>query len=239
MACIYKITSPSGRIYIGQSRNFRQRVSHYKCGHHKDQVKLSRSIVKYGWDAHKSEVICNCTEDILNKMETFFIRYYDSCSSGLNSNYGGDVSFFSEETRKKISEFHKGKKKSIEHAKKARQARIDNGSYKMRPHVLEAIKKANTGRKKSDSEIEAIRERMTGRVVSIDTREKLSRINVKLRGRKILVYNRIGEYLCEFDAIRLACNFLNSHGYNIGRGNVNKCINGDIKSLGGLIFKAA
>lgn len=41
---IYKITSPSGRIYIGSSKNIRRRFYSYKNLHCKDQPKLYNSF---------------------------------------------------------------------------------------------------------------------------------------------------------------------------------------------------
>lgn len=49
---IYKITSPSGKIYIGQSRDLDKRLKSYKCGSSKTkgQPKLYNSFEKYGID---------------------------------------------------------------------------------------------------------------------------------------------------------------------------------------------
>ena len=52
MIGIYKITSPSDRIYIGQSIDINKRFRKYynlKC---KQQPKLYNSLCKYGVDAH-------------------------------------------------------------------------------------------------------------------------------------------------------------------------------------------
>jgi predicted GIY-YIG superfamily endonuclease len=47
--CIYKITSPSEKVYIGQSRNIQRRVKNYKRIDCKQQTILYNSINKYGW----------------------------------------------------------------------------------------------------------------------------------------------------------------------------------------------
>lgn len=68
---IYKITSPSGKIYIGQSVNIKKRWKNYEgmhnnvCGPH-----LLRSLKKYGPENHKFEVIEECSVEQLNKQET-------------------------------------------------------------------------------------------------------------------------------------------------------------------------
>lgn len=84
---IYKITSPSGRIYIGQSININFRWKQYKklqaCN---KQILLFRSFKKYGVDNHIFEIIEECPNNLLNKKERFWQDYYDVLNSvkGLN-----------------------------------------------------------------------------------------------------------------------------------------------------------
>ena len=48
MIGIYKITSPSNKIYIGQSINIERRFNSYKnLSHCKQQIKLYNSLQKY------------------------------------------------------------------------------------------------------------------------------------------------------------------------------------------------
>jgi len=44
---IYKITNPSGKIYIGQTTNIHIRKSKYKNSNCKNQTRLFNSIKKY------------------------------------------------------------------------------------------------------------------------------------------------------------------------------------------------
>ena len=58
---IYKITSPSGKIYIGQSININKRQENYRFPSSlKFQIKLRRSFQKYGPENHKFEIIEEC-----------------------------------------------------------------------------------------------------------------------------------------------------------------------------------
>ena len=66
---IYKITSPSGRIYIGQAKNLRKRLNSYKGLHCKGQTKLYNSLKKYGWENHQFDII-----DIITGIEYSSIR---------------------------------------------------------------------------------------------------------------------------------------------------------------------
>src|SRR5690606_35219213 len=85
MIGIYKIISPSGKIYIGQSIDIVRREWNYKKGHHKKQTRLNHSIQKYGWDKHTFEVIEECPIEMLNERERYWQDYYDVLGdNGLN-----------------------------------------------------------------------------------------------------------------------------------------------------------
>ena len=104
---IYKITSPSNRVYIGQSVNIIRRWKDYKKLNCKVQTKLYRSFIKYGINTHVFEILEECTIDELNIKERFHQEYYNVLSkSGLNLKYQGSDekrAVYSEEARLKIS----------------------------------------------------------------------------------------------------------------------------------------
>jgi group I intron endonuclease len=103
---IYKITSPSGKIYIGESVNvFRRKYlySTYKCI---GQKKLYSSLKKYGWNLHIFEVIEECKFDELLCRERYWQDFYDSMEKGLNcklTQCGDKKQKHSEETLYKMS----------------------------------------------------------------------------------------------------------------------------------------
>lgn len=107
---IYKITSPNGKIYIGQTVQLDIRKIHYKNLHCKKQCKIYNSISKYGWSDHSFEIIEQIGECELNQREQYWINFYDSFNNGLNLTTGGDSPKRSEESNKKISESKKGEK---------------------------------------------------------------------------------------------------------------------------------
>ncbi len=116
---IYKITSPSGRVYIGQSIDCEKRKYRYRYGCPR-QGKLHQSILKYGWEAHIFEIIHLCEECDLNRWEIYYSDLYDSRnkSTGLNlKECGGSKGKHSEETIIKCSFVKKGKKNTPEHKK--------------------------------------------------------------------------------------------------------------------------
>jgi group I intron endonuclease len=91
MGVIYKITSPSGRVYIGQTKNFINRIRSYKNLSCKTQPKLYNSLLKYGFDNHIIEIIDESETD-LDKLEIFYINKFNSFYEGLNCTIGGDGS---------------------------------------------------------------------------------------------------------------------------------------------------
>jgi group I intron endonuclease len=84
MIGIYKITSPTGRIYIGQSVDIENRFRSYKRLDCKGQKKLYRSLCKYGVNSHIFEIETECTVNDLNRLERDCQELYKCMLSGLN-----------------------------------------------------------------------------------------------------------------------------------------------------------
>jgi len=114
MIGIYKISSPTGKIYIGQSTNISRRWKNYK---HVDNnnvgPKLRNSLKKYGSENHKFEIIEECNVEHLNERETYWKQHY---INQLNWDkmlfceiYDNSSGPKSEETKQKISLSKKGK----------------------------------------------------------------------------------------------------------------------------------
>lgn len=103
---IYKITSPSGKIYIGQSIDCDKRLSGYRKGA-KNQPKLHYSILKYGWETHRYEIIHTCNECELNQWEVYYANLYNvyDINIGLNiRECGGSKGKPAKETIEKYKE---------------------------------------------------------------------------------------------------------------------------------------
>lgn len=133
---IYKITSPSNKIYIGQSVDIFKRITYYKNNTCEGQTLLHRSLKKYGWSKHRFEIICQCGKSDLDILERFYIELYQTFNSdfGLNLESGGKAGKklcyghkisaakkgkkLSKEHRESMSLSRKGRKVSPEHRKK-------------------------------------------------------------------------------------------------------------------------
>lgn len=85
MIGIYKITSPSGKIYIGQSDNIKKRLTDYSIKNTKTQPALCNSFKKYGKENHIFEIVEECEYINLNIQERYWQDYYDVIGpNGLN-----------------------------------------------------------------------------------------------------------------------------------------------------------
>jgi group I intron endonuclease len=174
MVGIYKITSPTGKIYIGQSTKIEQRFQYYKNLNCTQQVKLLRSLQKYKPESHNFEIIEECEESKLNLRERYWQEQYDVLNKekGLNLRYtkvddrSGTMSeetkermsiskignkntmhgkTHSEETKKKISEKRKGHKHSDETKKLYSEQRL--GIPKSEEHKQKQSNRQKTSEK--------------------------------------------------------------------------------------------
>lgn len=105
MIGIYKITNPTGKIYIGQSTNIERRRTEYfnknKC---KKQAALYFSLTKYGFSEHIFEIVEECAAEDLNVRERYWQDYYNVLQEGLNcrlTGTGDRSGVFSKESLKK------------------------------------------------------------------------------------------------------------------------------------------
>ena len=113
---IYKITSPTGKIYIGQSTDILKRFYFYKKLHCRTQRKLYNSFKKHGVKNHKFEIIKECHDFRLNELEKYYIELYQSFNSnnGLNLLSGGDSKIrMSDDTKNKIGLSNRGSRNGM------------------------------------------------------------------------------------------------------------------------------
>lgn len=121
---IYKITSPSGKVYIGEAINIHKRWRHYKGLHCKRQPHIYNSLLKYGVENHVFEIVEECEINMLKCRERYWQESYDVLGEmGLNCQYtecGELKQVHTQETKNKISKANKGKVISEETKQKMR-----------------------------------------------------------------------------------------------------------------------
>lgn len=175
MIGIYKITSPSKKVYIGQSINIKNRFIEYKKNNCKSQKILYNSFLKYGFKNHKFEILCECEILELNNKERYYQDIFECIGkNGLNcklTSSNDKSGKLSNETKLKISISNKLKKNSPETRKKISIA--NKGKIISYETKLKMSKKA-TGRKHIEDTIEKIR--------------------ISLMGNKRLLGNKLSEY---------------------------------------------
>jgi len=140
---IYKITSPTGRVYIGQAVDLKRRITEYnKESRVKRQHKLKNSFDKYGREAHTIEIIEECLFEELNIRERYWQDFYNVIEDGLNcvlTQTDELPRVVSEQTKKLLSEANKGKKIPIEQIEKFKESRRKSGKNKRGEHCMAII----------------------------------------------------------------------------------------------------
>jgi group I intron endonuclease len=123
---IYKIRSPSNKIYIGQSVDIAFRFHKYKTLNCHGQPKLFASFRKYGFESHSFEILQLCNVEELNQLEKYYIDLFGTFNSkyGLNlKDGGGSKGRLSEASKQKIIAKLKGKKGNRKGSKHSLEAR--------------------------------------------------------------------------------------------------------------------
>ena len=78
---VYKITSPTGKVYIGQSINILKRWREHK-NYTGVGPKLKHSYEKHGFQNHIKEIIEECPLKQLDERETYWKQYYLNQENG-------------------------------------------------------------------------------------------------------------------------------------------------------------
>jgi len=155
---IYKITSPSKKVYIGQSVDIAKRWQTYRVSLGKGQISLYRSFLKYGINKHIFEILCQCDKSELNNLEKYYVDLFQTFHNkyGLNIRDGGGANAkMAEETKIKISEKLKGRPAWNKGLKSAYPAWNKghpawNKGKTMPEEIQERLRTMNIGRKCSD-----------------------------------------------------------------------------------------
>ena len=198
---VYRHTTPSGKVYIGITRQnpirrWRPDGSGYKENNH-----FWNAICLYGWDNIKHEIIASgLTKEQACEMEVMLIAEHDSMnpSKGYNCTVGGEHPPFSEETHKKISEAAKARDMSGARNPNYGNHKLtgDNNPHYGKHFSAEVRKRMSDGRKgkgtqpKSEATKQRMRENHAGgnapkQVLCVETGEIYKSINDAARAVNI------------------------------------------------------
>lgn len=158
MIGIYKITSPSGKAYIGQSWNIKQRFNQYGAQHIKRQPKLFASFQKYGKDNHTfgllHELPIDVSQEVLDKYEQLYMDAFSECGIELmNVRGAGSRGRHSDASKEKMSKLAKGKIISQEQRENIRRKLTGT---KLSEDLKARLSKIQTGKKKTFEHIRKV-----------------------------------------------------------------------------------
>lgn len=191
---IYKITSPTGKLYIGQSRDIAQRWKHYRALHKiKGQRMLYNSLCKHGVENHTFEIAYELPNDtpfeVLTNYEHFFIEQFKEAGfEMMNLKDAGIHGSYSQESKDKMRQSQLGKKAKPETIAK----RVSK--MKGRKHTDEAKRKISIGNKgkragqNTTEEVKAkLRKANLGKTLSDEHKAKIGLSN------KVKIHNKMSE----------------------------------------------
>lgn len=154
--CVYRHTSPSGKIYIGITSLRPERRWCSGAGYKHNEY-FFRAILKYGWDHFTHEILAEgLTREAACEIEIALIAKYKSNNPvyGYNITAGGDHAEHAPATIEKISAAKRGRVLEEEHRRK--------------------ISEANKGKPLSDEHRQKLSDAHRGKVLSEEHRQKMS-----------------------------------------------------------------
>lgn len=183
ICCVYKIVSPVGKIYVGQTKDFEYRRKSYKRYNCKNQIKLYRSLKKHGFESHSISILEICDSiEMLNEREIYYVKEFDSFNTkhGLNLRGGGrgGSGEWSEDTRNKLRMANLGKKLSIETIQKLKNRTGTKHHNFGRPRTEDTKRKISEANKKYKGKLSS----RFGKKLSEETKLKISQAN---KGKKL------------------------------------------------------
>lgn len=174
---IYKITSPTGKVYIGQSKDISKRFKlYFKLSNSvKTQTRLYNSLKKYGVENHQFDIIEYCSEDELNCSERFWQDEFDVLGrEGLNcilQECGEKRRVFSDEIKKKIGKNSSKRIKELNPMYGLLGENNPNFGSKRTKEQCDNISKSLAGKRTGKNN------NMYGKTHSEETKNKISKAN--------------------------------------------------------------
>ena len=232
MIGIYKITSPNGKVYIGQTTNFTKRKNYYKNGAKPYQVRIYNSLQKHGYDAHCIKFIEECLVEKLNEKERYWQDFYEVIGeNGLNcrlTETNDKSGFLSEESKTKMSEARKGRIFDQNWIDKLRIAATN------KKHTIETrlkMSESAKGKKKSLEHIAKLPQNQKGyKGKKRSEKTKLKQSLNSGMARKVYQYSKDNQFIKEWRNVSEAERALNIN-------NVSGVALGKLKTCGGFKWR--
>lgn len=242
---VYSHTSPSGKVYIGQTTNIKRRWGyqgeqylHKKKDGDYVQRLFARAILKYSWGNFEHKILLEgISKSEADYAERYLIRWYKIHNLSYNISDGGEGTTG---VRKPLSEERKAAIKLFMNT---------NHPMKGRKHTPEAMAKilyANRHRTYTPEQRAAMAERArlhnTGKTHSGESKKKMSEYKKSHPETWIGGWNKVevhqydlqGRYIASFPSAIEAAISLNK---NIGS-SICACIKGTVTSAGGFLWRS-
>jgi len=202
---IYKLTFPNGKVYIGQTGNFKARMREHKNS--KANYTVSRAIRKYGWENIQTEILLTCGAQI-DMYERQYIRLLKSNEKelGYNVESGGNLKkFVSLETRKKLSETHKGLLAGEKHPMYGKIGELSwNYGKTHSEETKQKMSKSAKGKKFSAEHVKNMSLVRKGKEVKEEVRQKISEAMKGKNSKVVLQFSLNGDFIKEWKSTREA-----------------------------------
>jgi len=189
------ICDVNGKLYIGQSIQMNKRINdHFKKLENNNHFNshLQSAYNKYGKENFKWEVLKYCKKEKLDKLEEYYIKYYNSTNRGCGYNKTSKAhrTNIDADGRKKISETLKGRVFSKEWRKKISEKARGNKNgvnAKRSKEWKENMSKIHKGKKLSEETKKKLSEARKGKKTNLGykwTEEQKKKLKTRNLGNK-------------------------------------------------------
>jgi group I intron endonuclease len=218
MGYIYKITNKTdGKMYVGQTIQMLEERWKQHRRMKGNCLYLRRAFEKYGIDNFVFEMICDCSNEELDKFEKqYMIEFNSMVPNGYNLREGGNGGRHHEETKRKISASLKGR------------TDFERCDWTGKHHSEETKKKISDALKGRTDIIRGLGQDWTGKHHSEESKQKMS----DSHNKRINQYDLNNNFIKTFDSITNAAKETNNNRQSIG-----KCCNNKYKTAGGFIWR--
>ena len=229
---VYKVTSPSGKIYIGitiTSLKERRRL-HVKEANSGSRLPFHAAIRKYGADNMLWEIIDTAASwEELCELERKYIAEYDSKNSGYNMTLGGEGTYGLKHSDKWCAA--NSRRRRVYFQKPANRRKQSIANKKAHAENPNQAKQHSTFTKKRFTKPEEREKVAAGMRKFLSDPNNRVLHSVERGAMPFLVYkagNIIGEWLTQWQCAR-------DLGLNVS--HINACLHGTRKSHGGFTFR--
>ena len=147
MSVIYEfVNNINQKVYVGQTVNFKKRIRDHRFNYNKiiKNTLFYNALRKYGWENFSINIIEDCSDELLNEKEIYWIEEKKSLyPNGYNILEGGNQARHTDISKQKLSEGRKGMKFSKSHIENLRNSHL---GYVMPEEQKRKISESNKGK---------------------------------------------------------------------------------------------